>query len=92
MLRLIGTMEGVVMFKHIVIASALVIGLSAPAWAGGCPGMSKQVTERLGKSTLPAAKKTEITKLRDRGDMLHRTGKHKESVAVLQRALSMLGK
>lgn len=79
------------MLRHIVIASALVIGLSAPAWAGGCPGMSKQVTERLAKSMLPAVKKVEITKLREQGDMLHRTGKHKESVAVLTRAISMLG-
>ena len=79
------------MLKQIIIASALIVGLSSPAWAGGCPGMSKQVTERLAKSTLPAAKKTEITKLRNQGDMLHRTGKHKESVAVLTRAISMLG-
>ena len=79
------------MLKHIVIASALIVGLSASAWAGGCPGMSKQVTERLAKSMLPAAKKTEITKLRNQGDMLHKTGKHTESVAVLTRAISMLG-
>jgi len=80
------------MLKQIAIASALVIGLTGPALANGCPGMSKQVTERLGKSSLPAAKKAEITKLRNQGDMLHRTGKHAESVAVLKRALSMLGK
>ncbi|MDH3234096.1 MAG: hypothetical protein OEQ29_11295 [Alphaproteobacteria bacterium] len=80
------------MLKQIIIASALVIGLAAPAWAGSCPGMSKQVSAGLAKSKLPAAKKAEITKLRDQGDMLHRTGKHAQSVAVLKRALSMLGK
>ncbi|HUT49288.1 MAG TPA: hypothetical protein VM325_08110 [Alphaproteobacteria bacterium] len=80
------------MLKQIIIASALVVGLAAPAWAGSCPGVSKQVSAGLAKSTLPAAKKAEIMKLRNQGDMLHRTGKHGQSVAVLKRAMSMLGK
>ena len=80
------------MLKHIAIAGALVLGLSAPAYAGGCPGLSKQVTAGLSKSTLPASKKAEITKLRDKGDSLHKTRKHGESVSVLNQALSMLGR
>lgn len=80
------------MLKHIAIAGALVLGLSAPAYAGGCPGLSKQVTAELSTSTLPAAKKAEVTKLRDQGDSLHKTGKHADSVKVLKQALSMLGK
>lgn len=80
------------MLKHVAIAGVLVLGLSAPAYAGSCPRLSKQVTAELSKSMLPAAKKAEITKLRDQGDSLHKTGKHADSVRVLRQALSMLGK
>jgi hypothetical protein len=78
------------MLRTLVIASALAFGLALPAQAGGCPGLVKDVTAKLQQSKLPAAKKAEIAKLRDQGNMLHKQGKHDESMAVLRRAQSML--
>ena len=79
------------MFKYIAIASVVVLGLSVPAYAGGCPGLSKQVTAGLAKSSLPAAKKAEIAEQQKKGDMQHKTGKHPASVATLKAALKQLG-
>ncbi len=83
--------EETVMLKHAMISGILVLGLSVPAYAGTCPVLSKKVMEALAKSTLPADKNADIKKLRDKGDMLHRTGKHRESVATLKEGMSMLG-
>ncbi len=80
------------MLRIVLIAGALVVGLSAQAYAAGCPGVSKQVTAGLAKSSLPAAKKSEIMALRDKGDGQHKAGKHGESIATLKSALAMLGK
>jgi hypothetical protein len=90
-MRLIRNLEGVVMLKRIIIASALVVGITSPAWASGCPGISQQVTQKLAKSNMSAAEKAKVVKLQSEGNMLHRTGKHKEAIAMLTRANSMLG-
>ena len=79
------------MFRKIIVASVVVFGLTSPALAGGCPVLSKRVVAGVAKSSLPAARKAEITRLRIQGDMEHRTGKHAKSVATLRRALQMLG-
>ncbi len=78
------------MIKRLVLASAMVAGLALPALAGTCPLMSNDVTEAIAKSSLPAAKKAEIKKLRDRGDALHKAGKHKESVTTFEKAWALL--
>ncbi len=74
-----------------LIAGALVLGLSLPAYAGGCPGMSKKVGAALSTSSLSTDKKAEVTALRAKGDALHKSGKHGDSVAALKQALAMLG-
>ncbi|MCZ6859692.1 MAG: hypothetical protein O7I42_05350 [Alphaproteobacteria bacterium] len=79
------------MFKQIIVASFVVLGLTSQALAGSCPVLSKQVTAGLAKMSMPAAKKTEITKLQNKGDMEHRTGKHAQSAATLKKALAMMG-
>ena len=79
------------MFKQIIVASIVVLGLTSPALAGSCPVLSKKVTAGLANMSMPAAKKTEITTLQNRGDMEHRTGKHAQSVVTLKKALAMMG-
>jgi len=80
------------MHKSVFIATALILGLSLPAFAGSCPRLSQQVTAALESSSLPADKKAEITALRDKGDQQHKSGQHDASVATLKQALEMLGK
>lgn len=79
------------MFRQIIVASVVVLGVATPAFAGTCPVLSKQVTAGLAKSSQAAATKAEITTLRNKGDMEHRTGKHAQSVTTLKKALAMLG-
>lgn len=79
------------MFRQIIVASVVVLGLTSPALAGSCPVLSKKVTAMLANMSMPAAKKAEITALRNKGDGEHRTGKHAQSVATLKKALAMLG-
>lgn len=74
-----------------LIAGALVLGLSLPAYAGNCPRLSHQVGAALATSSLPADKKAEVMSLREKGDELHKSGKHGKSVAALKQALSLLG-
>ena len=69
----------------------MVLGLSLPAHAGTCPGPSHQVGAALPNSSLPADKKAEVTALRAKGDALHKSGKHGQSVAALKQALALLG-
>ena len=65
--------------------------ITSYANAGACPVLMKEVD-----STLTTAKKlsekqvAEIEKLRQEGEEAHNTGKHKESVKLLQEALAKL--
>ena len=79
------------MLKHIMVASVVVLGLTSPALAGTCQVMSKQVAAGLANSSLPAAAKAEIAKLREKGDEEHGEGKHDHALAEYTKALAMLG-
>jgi len=79
------------MLKYAFLAAALVLGLSAPAYAGSCPKLSKEITAALEKSDLPDAKKAEIMELQKQGDAQHSGGEHGKSVETLKAALKMLG-
>lgn len=78
------------MLKPIIVACTLALGFALPAQAGSCPTISKQVSAKLAQSSMPAAKKAEVERLRTQGESQHKGGKHAESVATLRRALSMI--
>ncbi len=80
------------MRKIVLIAGALVLGLSVPAYAGSCPRLSKEVGAALGSSTMSAAVKAQAMSLREKGDGLHSSGRHGDSVAAHKQALALLGK
>ena len=71
---------------------ALIAGFSSPAFAGHCPKDVKAIDAALAKSpTLSAAQMTNVKALRDEGETLHKTGKHKASLDKLHEAMKILG-
>ena len=72
----------------ILLSSFLV---ASYANAGSCPVLMKEVDAKLATATELSEKQvTEIEKLRQEGEEAHKTGKHKESVQLLQGALDKL--
>ena len=80
------------MLLRTIAAATVVAFLSAPALAGQCPALVGQIDAALAADPgLSDDVKAEVVALRDKGEELHNTGKHGESVETLQQALQMLG-
>jgi hypothetical protein len=77
--------------KHIAIAAALLLALSAPAFANHCPKDMAAIDAALAKNPqLSKAQLDEVKKLRAQGEAEHKGGKHKESLQSLQKAEDIL--
>jgi hypothetical protein len=78
--------------KSILLAAAVVVAMTSPAFAKHCPKDVKIIDEALPKATgLTEMQMTEVKALRDKGDALHKSGKHGESIKVLHEAIKILG-
>ena len=66
--------------------------ITSYAYAGACPALMKELEAKLLATATELSEKqiTEIEKLRQEGEEAHKTGKHKESVQLLQEALAKL--
>ena len=65
--------------------------ITSYAYAGACPVLMKEVDDKLATvKELSEEQVAEIEKLRQEGEEGHNTGKHKESVKLLQEALTKL--
>ena len=65
--------------------------ITSYAYAGACPVLMKEVDAKLATAIELSEKQiTEIEKLRQEGEEAHKTGKHNESVQLLQEALTKL--
>ena len=65
--------------------------ITSYANAGSCPILMKEVDSKLAiAKELSEKQVAEIEKLRQEGEEAHNTGKHKESVKLLQEALTKL--
>ena len=65
--------------------------ITSYANAGACPVLMKEVDSKLAIAKELSEKQiAEIEKLRQEGEEAHNTGKHKESVKLLQEALTKL--
>jgi len=65
--------------------------ITSYAYAGACPVLMKEVDAKLATAKELSEKQvTEIEKLRQNGEEAHKMGKHKESVKLLQEALTKL--
>ena len=77
--------------RMFAIAAALVVAFSSPAFAFGCPGRMAQIDKALAAGpNLSAEQITEVKALRDEGESLHRSGKHRKAMNTLAKALDML--
>jgi hypothetical protein len=77
--------------KHIAIAGALLLALSAPAFANHCPKDMAAIDAALAKNPqLSKAQLDQVKKLRAQGEAEHKAGKHKESLQSLQKAEDIL--
>lgn len=77
--------------KKIMTVLAL-LAFSGTTLAFHCPADMKKIDEALAKQpTLSAEKMNEVKKLRADGEVLHKAGKHQESVDTLAKAMKILG-
>ena len=78
------------MITRSLIAAAILVAFSAPAMAFHCPADVKAIDNALPKSSLTAAQKTEVMKLRDEGEAQHNAGQHQDSVNTLAKAMRII--
>ena len=74
------------MIGRSLIAAAIVVAFSAPAFAFYCPLDVKAIDAAFGKVKLTAEQSAEAVKLRNEGEALHKAGKHKDAVIALAKA------
>ncbi len=72
-----------------LLAAAVAILMSAPAFASECPKHMKAIDEAMAKNMSMAT--AEVKKLRADGEADHKAGKHAESMEKLTKAEKMLG-
>ncbi len=76
--------------KQSLLAASLFLAC-ASAFAFHCPLDMKKIDEALAKNPpLSAQQLAEVKKLRAEGEVLHKAGKHQESVDTLTKALTIL--
>ena len=77
--------------KRILLTTAALLFLSAPAFAMHCPQDMAAIDAALAKNpSLTAEKLAEVKKLRAEGETLHKSSKHQDSVDTLAKAKKIL--
>ena len=76
--------------KKVLFAAASMFAASV-ALAHGCPGEMKKIDAALPTAKLSQADASKVKELRAKGEELHKSGKHSESMATLSEAKKMLG-
>lgn len=81
------------MKKTAVLAALLAMALATPALANECPLDMKEIDAALVTkgTTLSAEDLGNVKKWRAEGEELHKAGKHKESMEILDKAKIKLG-
>ncbi len=76
---------------RILASAAVLMLLSAPAFANHCPKDMAAIDAALAKNpNLSDAQMAEVKKLRAEGETLHKQGKHQQSIEALQKAEDIL--
>lgn len=78
------------MISRSLAAGVLLSLASAPVLAFHCPADVKAIDHALSKSNMSEMQMTDVKKLRDEGEALHKAGKHKEAVDKLAEAMRMI--
>lgn len=74
-----------------VLASGVLLGLSAPAFAFQCPSDISQIDQALETADLTDEQRQQVMDLRDDGERLHNEGSHQEAVDTLAQAKAIVG-
>jgi hypothetical protein len=74
-----------------LLASGILLGLSAPGFAFQCPSDIAEINEALEGADLTDEQKQQVMELRDEGERLHNEGSHQEAVDTLDQAKVILG-
>ncbi len=78
--------------KRLIVAVAVLVGMTSPAFAKHCPLDAKIIDEALGKATgLTTVQMTNVKDLRDKGMAFHKDGKHADAIKALHEATKTLG-
>ena len=78
--------------KSILVAAAMVVAMTSPAFAKHCPRDVKIIDQSMSKAMgLNSMQMTEVKALRDRGAARHKSGEHGESIKALHAAAKILG-
>ncbi len=78
--------------KSIIVAAAVVVAMSSPAFAKHCPKDAKIVKEAMSKATGLSEKKMSLVQaLHDMGVADHKSGNHADSITALHAATTILG-
>lgn len=89
--------ERKITMKKIAILLAGALAFAPAAWAGSCPVLMVEIDEILAskpdldeETIIDEDANKSVKQLRQEGEQLHKSGKHKESVETLQKALKLL--
>ena len=74
----------------IVVAFALVLGLSSPAFANECLEIIQKIEAAMDSAELSDDQRDKISSLIAEGESLHEAGQHDKAVDVLNQAMAML--
>ncbi|NNF80901.1 MAG: hypothetical protein HKN05_23005 [Rhizobiales bacterium] len=77
--------------KKLMIAGFATLALSVSAHAGQCPADMSKIDAAMQTAQLSETDKTKVMELRTKGEELHESGNHAESVKILGEAKQMLG-
>ncbi len=78
--------------KRLLVVTAAVLALSAPAFANHCPKDMAAIDAALAKNPkLSEAQMKQVKELRAKGEAEHKAGNHKQSLEDLQKAEDILG-
>ena len=78
------------MMKKLIIAGIATLALSVSAYASQCPVDMGKIDAALQTAQLSDADKAKVMDLRAKGETLHASGNHAESVQTLAEAKTML--
>ena len=80
------------MIKRVLMAAAVAIALTSPAFAFHCPKDMAEIDAALAKNPkLTPEQLAEVKKDRADGEAYHKAGKHQESIDTLAKAKKILG-
>ncbi len=77
--------------NKIFLAGAIAALLASPAFASQCPMDMSKIDAAMETAQLSDADKAKVVELRAKGEELHSSGNHAESVETLGQAKSVLG-